>query len=94
LKLTGRDQRCINRGVAISIQGQLVPEDAGATGFACQVEVGVIRDVDNRRLVRGRLIANAEFVVLTERKHCPDMQGTGVATGAIGTRVRQHRTCR
>jgi len=64
-QLTGRNQRRIHGRVAIGIQGQLVPHDVRAARLSREVEVAVIRDVDDRRLIGRCLVGDCQFVVVT-----------------------------
>src|SRR6476620_9648059 len=57
--LAGRDQSLVGRGEMVGVEGQLVAEDrAGA--FACEVEIGVVGQVDDGRRVGGGAVVDAE----------------------------------
>ena len=63
-QLAGRYQAGVRGRVAIGIQLQHVIEHRAA---ARQVEVGMVREIDRRRLVRRGLVVDAQFVVVGQR---------------------------
>ena len=62
LHLAGRDQRRVDRREAVGLELQLVAEDR-ALALAGQVEVGVVREVDDRRRVGRRRVVDDEPAV-------------------------------
>ena len=64
--LAGRDQRLVNRRVAIGVERELMVQDVAAPASR-QVEVAVIGQVDRRRLVARRVVAQHELVAWRER---------------------------
>ena len=67
LELAQRDQRVVDRQVAVGVERQLVVEHVARAG-AGQVPVGVVGQVDDRRLVgRGRVL---DLAVRCRRSGC------------------------
>jgi hypothetical protein len=55
IERASRDQRCVDRGVALGGDGQQVMVDAAAA-FATEMEIAVVGQIQDRRLVRGRTV--------------------------------------
>ena len=60
-ELAGRNQRVVDRRVAVGVERQHVAEDV-ARSRARQVEVAVMRQVDRRRLVGRRVVVDDQLV--------------------------------
>ena len=80
-----RDQRRIHRGVVRRVQLQdVIVDRAGALAF--QVPVGVVRQVDDRRLVRRRPVVHPDLVLVGQEVDdlglaaCPDSPGRGAGS--------------
>ena len=86
--LAGRDEPGIDGRVTVRVQGQHMAEDVAR---ARQVEVGMLRQVDGRRLVGYGLEGNLQSIVVRERVRHRHVQRTGIALLAIHTPVLQHQ---
>ena len=80
-KLAGRDQRAVDRRVAVRLDHQLVPEHVAA---ARQVEVGVLGQVDRRRLVGGRVIVDDQLVAIGQLVGDPHVEVAGISFFPVG----------
>ena len=87
-RLAGRDQRRVHRRVAARVELELVVVDVPRP-LAGEVEVGVVGEVDHRRLVGRRLVVDVQLVPVVEPVEDLDRQRSRVALLAVGGRVRQ-----
>ena len=81
-QLAGRDQALHDRRVAVGVDLHHVAVD-GADALAGEVEVGVLRDVDRRRLVGLRVVVDDQRVGVGERVGHRQLQRAGVALVAV-----------
>ena len=65
LDLAGGNQGVISGSVVVGIEGQLMAKDGSAAG-AAEVEVGVVGEVHRGGLVRGGLVIDAQFVLISK----------------------------
>ena len=84
----GRDQRRVDRRVAVGVQPQLVVLDRPGA-LAGQVEVGVVGQVDVGRLVGRGGVVHLQPVAVVERVDHGHRQRAGEAALAVGARAGQ-----
>lgn len=83
-EFAGRNERRVRRSVAIGIQHQDVIEDAA--GFA-EVEVGVVREIDDGGLVGRGGVIDAQLVAVGERVNHRRGQRAGITFLAVRAHV-------
>ena len=93
-EFSGRDQRRVDRGVSVGIYRQSMGHDVRIAVFARQVEIAVIGDIDDRRLIRLRLVFDCEHVIVAERVDRADVELAGVTAGPVRARVGEYGACR
>ena len=87
----GRDQRRIHRGVVGRVELQDVIVDRSGS-LAFEVPVGVVRQVDDRRLVRRRPVVHPDLVPVREQVDDLGLERARVALVAVRARERQLET--
>ena len=76
----------VHRRVFVRIDRELVVEDSART-VAGQVEVGMARQVDHRRLVGGRRVVDAEFILVVQGVGHLDVEVAGIALVAVRAQI-------
>ena len=89
---TGRDQPCPDRGVPVGIDLELVVEDRRGTRPG-EVDVGVVRQVDDRRRTRCRPIVEPHRIVGGEGRPHRDAQLARITFIAVRTHMRELHPC-
>ena len=87
--LAGRDELGVDGREGVGVEHQLVVEDRAAV-VAAEVEVGVLREVDRRGLVRRRLVLEDDLVVVGEEVGDGGGEGAGEALLAVRAHAREH----
>ena len=84
--LTGGDEGRVDDGVGVGVEGELVVQHVSATG---EVEVGVVREIDGRGLVRRRRVFEAQRVLVGERVANAGRERAGKALFTVCAHVGQ-----
>ncbi len=84
----GRDQRGVDRRVVVGLEPEdVILDRAGA--LTAEVEVRVVREVDDRRLVGGGVVVHPQLVLVRERVGHIDLQRARIALLAVRARVAE-----
>ena len=85
-QLAGGDQAAVDRRGLVGVDHHLMAQDVALPG---QVEVGVVRQVDHRFLVRRGGEVDLQAVVVGESVHGRDVQIAGIAFFAVLAQIVQ-----
>src|SRR5688572_28657417 len=70
--LSGRDHGLIGWGERIGMQSQTMRHDIGVARFTCEIEIAVVREIDDGGLVRRGAVFNGQLVLVSQ---CVDCMG-------------------
>src|SRR5882724_1481847 len=87
-KFAGRDQSGVDGGELVGVQQQAMLEDV-AISLPRQIEVGVVCEIDDGFLVRGRGVVNHQRILLGERVNHLDGEISGKSLFHVFAEIRQ-----
>ena len=87
-QLACRDEGGVDGGELVGIDHQKLVKDIPLTGSR-KVEVRVVRQIDDRRLVGGGLVIDPEFVLVRQRVDHGDRQIAGIPFFSVLAEIRQ-----